>query len=171
MKTLVAFLFLGSLDLAWCNPEPGAFNIARTGEASESSVFDLSSPRNDAYKAIDSVKDTKWHNGFCSHTNNDHSPWWRLDMKQRYKVNTVVLTGRSDAAMERLMGAEVRIGNSPVNKNPVCGTVTQITDPTTTFSCNGMEGRYVSVVIPGRSEYLTICELEVYGDPMCQVCY
>ncbi|XP_077349861.1 pentraxin fusion protein-like isoform X2 [Lithobates pipiens] len=171
MKTLVAFLFLGSLGLAWCNPEPGAFNIARTGEASQSSDFQDSKPVGYAYKAIDSVKDTNWYNGFCTHTNKEPSPWWRLDMKRRYKVNTVVVTGRSDMDMQRMMGAEVRIGNSPVNNNPVCGTVTQITDPISTFSCNGMEGRYVSVVIPGRSEFLLICEVEVYGDPMCEVCY
>lgn len=31
------------------------------------------------------------------------------------------------------------------------------------FECKGMRGRYVSVVIPGRSEVLTLCEVEVYG--------
>ncbi|KAM9404079.1 fucolectin-7-like, partial [Salvelinus alpinus] len=35
-----------------------------------------------------------------------------------------------------------------------------------TFQCNGMEGRYVNVVLPGRSEYLTVCEVEVYGSPL-----
>ncbi|XP_040208111.1 pentraxin fusion protein-like [Rana temporaria] len=169
MKTLVAFLFLGSLGLAWCNP--GAFNIARTGEASQSSNFYIATPIAYASKAIDSVKDTNWYNGFCTHTNYDLSPWWRLDMKVTYKVKTVVLTGRSDSAMERMMDAEVRIGNSPDNNNPVCGKVTQITDPKTTFSCNGMEGRYVSVVIPKRAEYMSICELEVYGDPVIHFTY
>lgn len=32
-----------------------------------------------------------------------------------------------------------------------------------TFACNGMEGRYVNVVIPGRRKYLTLCEVEVTG--------
>ena len=32
-----------------------------------------------------------------------------------------------------------------------------------TFQCNGIEGRYVNIVIPGRREYLTLCEVEVYG--------
>ncbi|XP_040208110.1 pentraxin fusion protein-like [Rana temporaria] len=169
MKTLVAFLFLGSLGLAWCNP--GAFNIARTGEASQSSDYYGGTSVSYAYKAIDSVKDTNWLNGFCTHTNNDLPPWWRLDMKHKYKVKIVILSGRSDGAMQRLMDAEVRIGNSPDNNNPVCGKVTQITDPTTTFSCYGMEGRYVSVVIPVRAEFLSICELEVYGDPVSDVTY
>ncbi|XP_077349880.1 pentraxin fusion protein-like [Lithobates pipiens] len=161
MKTLVALLFLGSLGLAWCcSRPPGATDIARSGEASESSLFEVGH----AYNAIDGVTDTNWLHGFCSHTNVDPSPWWKVDLKQKYKVNVVVVTGRSDDVMERLMGAEVRIGNSPDNNNPVCGMVTQVSDPTTIFCCNGMEGQYVSVVIPGRSEYLTLCEVEVYGD-------
>lgn len=36
---------------------------------------------------------------------------------------------------------------------------------TKTFQCNGMVGRYVNIVIPGRREYLTLCEVEVYGEP------
>ncbi|CAI9607385.1 unnamed protein product [Staurois parvus] len=47
------------------------------------------------------------------------APWWKVDLKQKYKVNVVVVTGRSDGSMERMMGAEVRIGNSPDNNNPV----------------------------------------------------
>lgn len=31
------------------------------------------------------------------------------------------------------------------------------------FECHGMDGRYVNVVIPGREQYLTLCEVEVYG--------
>ncbi|XP_077349853.1 uncharacterized protein LOC143997906 [Lithobates pipiens] len=168
MKTLVALLFLGSLGLAWCcSPPPGATNIARSGEASESSVL-MVDPIGYAYKANDGVTDTNWFHGSCTHTNADLSPWWKVDLKQKYKVNVVVVTGRSDNAMGRLMGAEVRIGNSPDNNNPVCGKVTQVSDATTIFCCNGMEGQYVSVVIPGRSEYLTLCEVEVYGDLVAQ---
>ena len=35
-----------------------------------------------------------------------------------------------------------------------------------TFECYGMEGRYVTVVIPGRADYLILCEVEVYGSPL-----
>ncbi|XP_077349883.1 pentraxin fusion protein-like [Lithobates pipiens] len=163
MKTLVALLFLGSLGLAWCcSRPPGATNIARSGEASESSHYG----NGPAYNVIDGGTDTRWGHGSCAHTYKEPSPWWKVDLKQKYKVNVVVVTGRSDGAMERLMCAEVRIGNSPDNNNPECGMVTQVSDPTTIFCCNGMEGQYVSVVIPGRSEYLSLCEVEVYGDPV-----
>ena len=36
---------------------------------------------------------------------------------------------------------------------------------TKTFDCNGMIGRYVNIVIPRRREYLTLAEVEVYGQP------
>ena len=36
---------------------------------------------------------------------------------------------------------------------------------TKTFVCNGMEGRYVNIVIPGNNKILTLCEVEVTGQP------
>ncbi|XP_072269367.1 pentraxin fusion protein-like [Pyxicephalus adspersus] len=170
MKASVALLLLISLSLAWCcSPVPGATNIARNGEASQSSNY-LSNP-NDASLAIDGSKNIDWNYGFCSHTRQDKAPWWRLDMKQSYRVNVVVVSGRSDCCLERLKGAEVRIGDSPNNNNPVCDTITDISGPITSFCCNGMEGRYLSIVIPGRYEYLSVCEVEVYGDPVVHVCW
>ncbi|XP_040207987.1 fucolectin-like [Rana temporaria] len=169
MKTLVALLFLGSLGLAWCcSPKPGATNIALSGEASQCSDYQDHKPIPYANKAIDDVKDTNMLHGFCTHTHWDPSPWWKVDLKKKYKVNVVVVTGRTDCCMERMKGFEVRIGNSPDNNNPVCGKITTIPDPVTTFCCNGMEGQYVSVVIPGRNEFLHLCEVEIYGDPVTQ---
>ncbi len=34
------------------------------------------------------------------------------------------------------------------------------------YSCNGMEGRYVNLIIPGDMKILTLCEVEVYGEGM-----
>ncbi len=33
-----------------------------------------------------------------------------------------------------------------------------------TYTCNDMEGRYVNLFIPGDSKFLTLCEVEVYGE-------
>ncbi len=33
-----------------------------------------------------------------------------------------------------------------------------------TYTCNDMEGRYVNLFIPGNSKFLTLCEVEVYGE-------
>lgn len=42
--------------------------------------------------------------------------------------------------------------------NPVPGS-------TNTYDCKGMEGRYINIVIPGTSRQLTLCEVEVKGQP------
>ena len=45
-----------------------------------------------------------------------------------------------------------------------CAVISSIAaGSSTTFVCNGMEGQYVNIVIPGRKEYLTLCEVEVTG--------
>ncbi|CAI5661912.1 unnamed protein product [Oreochromis niloticus] len=68
---------------------------------------------------------------------------------------------------ERLNGAEIRIGDSlhnNGNNNSRCAVITSIAgDVVAKFTCNGMEGRYVNIVIPNREEFLSLCEVEVYG--------
>ena len=41
---------------------------------------------------------------------------------------------------------------------------------TKTFSCRGMIGRYVNIVIP-RREYLHLAEVEVYGEKQPAINY
>ncbi|KAG9478900.1 hypothetical protein GDO78_012520 [Eleutherodactylus coqui] len=117
-----------------------------------------------ANKAIDGVKETNYHKGSCSHTNIEKDSWWQVDLKHMYKITNVVLTNRRDCCSERLLHAEIRIGNSPDNNNQVCGTVTSVADASLPFCCNGMLGRYVSVVIPRQLAMVTLCEVEIYGD-------
>ncbi|XP_069588191.1 fucolectin-6-like isoform X2 [Ranitomeya imitator] len=164
MNLLSSLILLTSVVLTrGCAPAPGATNIARNGEASQ--ISDYQYPlATYAKNAIDGISNTEFSKGSCTHTNYDKDPWWKLDLKQNYKILNVVLTNRMDCCPERLIGAEVRIGNSPDNNNPVCDKVKSVASATLSFCCKGMEGRYVSVVIPGRSEYLTLCEVEVYGD-------
>ncbi|KAM5157383.1 pentraxin fusion protein-like [Mantella aurantiaca] len=171
MKALVALLLLGSLGLAWCC-SPGGDNIASKGVASQSSIY-TPYPSSSADKAIDGVANGVFSHGSCSHTSNDFAPWWKLDLKQKYKIWNVVVTGRSDCCLERMEGLEVRVGDSPDNNNPVCGKIIGSKTSKITFVCRGMEGQYVSVVIPGRKEYLHLCEVEVYGDPTPtnQICF
>ncbi|OCT77237.1 hypothetical protein XELAEV_18032436mg [Xenopus laevis] len=136
-------------------------NLARTGEVTQSSTLE---PQFGAEAAVDGIIETNSTVHPCTHTNNDNSAWWRLDLKKTYNVGTVVIANREDCCSERLLGAEIRVGSSRDNNNPVCGAITNISQAIITLSCNGMEGRYVSVVIPGREEYLSLCEVEVYGE-------
>ncbi|CAB1334331.1 unnamed protein product [Coregonus sp. 'balchen'] len=272
-----------------------AQNLALRGKATQSDLIE--NPWHGfshASNAIDGNRDSHFHHGSCTATDESTNPWWRVDLLDTYMVTSVTITNRGDAVPERLNGAEIRIGNSLVDNaihNPLaktiasvpagssltldlnpafegryaskdflhsvkwrneCGddrkatqsslhgfgfannaidgnrnvfmkmvpaptpkptitpggmvdllktykvfsiTITNTVDSvpsrlmelrfaletpwkttastipggnSSTFQCNGMEGRYVNVVIPGRKEYLTLCEVEVYGAGVIQ---
>uniref|UniRef100_A0A4W5QSM7 C-type lectin domain-containing protein n=1 Tax=Hucho hucho TaxID=62062 RepID=A0A4W5QSM7_9TELE len=138
-------------------------NLAMNGVATQSSLYG----NRDASDAIDGKRNTHYES--CTHTLKDSNPWWRVDLLNEYRITEVTLTNRGDCCPERLDGAEIRIGNSLENNginNPRCAVISHIpAGEAHTFQCSGMHGRYVVVVIPGRSEWLTLCELEVYGTP------
>ncbi|XP_028969767.1 uncharacterized protein LOC105006817 isoform X4 [Esox lucius] len=140
-------------------------NLALNGVAAQSSLYG----NRNASDAIDGDRTSHYHSGSCTHTQKDTNPWWRVDLRDVYRVRTVSLTNRGDCCPERLDGAEIRIGNSLENNginNTRCAVISNIpAGETQSFQCNEMEGRYVVVVIPGRAEFLTLCEVEVYGSP------
>ncbi|XP_056286728.1 fucolectin-1-like [Pseudoliparis swirei] len=101
----------------------------------------------------------------CSHTGKTETTWWRLILPAMYRITSVSITNRNDVP-ERINNAMILIGNCPMNNgnnNPICAVIPSIPSGSTkTFNCGGMIGRFVNVYL--NSEYLTICELEVYGE-------
>ncbi|XP_035862258.1 fucolectin-1-like [Sander lucioperca] len=141
---------------------PTGENLALQGKATQSSLYMFGA----AYNAIDGNNGSRWDDGSCTHTNNNIDPWWRLDLRKTHKVFSVKITNRDEDA-ERLNGAEIRIGDSLANfgnSNTRCAVITSIpAGGVGEFKCNGMDGRYVNIVIPGKEEFLSLCEVEVYG--------
>ncbi|XP_034001628.1 pentraxin fusion protein-like [Trematomus bernacchii] len=148
---------------------PTEENLAIQGKAAQSSVYQAF----DAYKAIDGNRDSmssSTADGSCSVTDTDFNPWWRLTLPKTHKVFSVKITNRNEYH-ERLNGAEIRIGDSLVNNgadNPRFAVITRIpAGETVEFQVsNGMDGRYVYIGIPGREEFLTLCEVEVFGSAL-----
>uniref|UniRef100_A0A8P4KK98 C-type lectin domain-containing protein n=1 Tax=Dicentrarchus labrax TaxID=13489 RepID=A0A8P4KK98_DICLA len=104
--------------------------------------------------------------GCCTHTSMQSNPWWIVDLLAVHKVSAVLIINRQDCCSERLLGAQILIGNSPEinDKNLRCGTISSVQNMSThTFQCGDIEGRYVTVVIPGEDKILTLCEVEVYA--------
>lgn len=94
--------------------------MAVYGKATQSTVY----PGAIAYNAIDGNRAGLFDQGSCSATNNDFSPWWRLDLGRTHKVFSINITNRVEVP-ERIKGAEIRIGDSldnNGNNNPRCGT-------------------------------------------------
>ncbi|XP_036414066.1 fucolectin-5-like [Colossoma macropomum] len=141
-------------------------NVALKKAATQSSLYGTGL----ASKAVDGNRDGVYNHGSCTHTNNDLGPWWRLDLLKQHRVFSITVTNRQDQVPERLNGAEIRIGDTldnNGNNNPRCGLIPNASHtPSVTFQCNGMVGRYINVVIPERKEYLSLCEVEVFGVPL-----
>uniref|UniRef100_A0A673HFX1 Fucolectin tachylectin-4 pentraxin-1 domain-containing protein n=1 Tax=Sinocyclocheilus rhinocerous TaxID=307959 RepID=A0A673HFX1_9TELE len=128
-------------------------NTALWRIASQSSQLEDWISRN----TVDGLRDS------CSHTNPQTDPWWKVDLLNEYKVNRVAITNRLSKYYYRINGAVIRI--TDVLSVCRCAVVSTIpSGATANFSCGGIEGRYVTVHIPGDLKILTLCEVEVYGD-------
>ncbi|KAA0723832.1 Leucine-rich repeat LGI family member 2 LGI1-like protein 2 [Triplophysa tibetana] len=77
----------------------------------------------------------------------------------------VIITAHG-SYLQEASGAEIRIGDSLENNGNNNSRCAVISDPlpgnTISYSCYGMVGRYVNVVMTGYTSRLTLCEVEVY---------
>ncbi|XP_069791584.1 pentraxin fusion protein-like [Narcine bancroftii] len=136
-------------------------NVAFWGTATQSSI-DYGAT---AVRAIDGNNNADAKQSSCSHTKSSKNPWWRVDLKANHFVSKVIITTRKDCCRERILGAEVHIGNSLENhgnSNHLCGIVHSVST-NNTFDCEGFTGRYVNIILPGRDKILEICEVEVFA--------
>ncbi|XP_009466921.1 PREDICTED: uncharacterized protein LOC104015857 [Nipponia nippon] len=145
-----------------CLIPPVAPNVALGRTVTQSSTLNTLSL---AANAVDGNTDTDWERGSCAHTEKELEPWWRVDLGRRHAVYAVTVTNRHDCCWESLLGAQVHVGDSLSDRgkrNPACGAILD-TGPgsTSTVCCNGLPGRYVSIIIPGREDFLVLCEVEV----------
>ncbi|KAF5900042.1 fucolectin-like, partial [Clarias magur] len=139
-------------------------DLALGGTATQSSTLSSYYPA----KAIDGNTASSVSFGSCSHTTQEYSPWWRVDLLAEYVIGTVVITNRGDCCSQRITGAEIHIGDSldnNGNNNPRCVVIPTIpAGASASFTCN-MMGRYVNIIIPNIYQFLTLCEVQVYEGP------
>ncbi|XP_078503282.1 fucolectin-like [Lissotriton helveticus] len=160
------------LMLVICVSAYSGENVALGGRATQSSILTGDTAKegflSDAINAIDGNQDPEFVHGSCSHTAYQQNPWWRVDLLKPYKMYSISITNRN-VIPERLNGAEILIGNSLSNygnNNARCAYISGIAaGATQTFHCHGMVGRYVNIIIRGRQECLTLCEVQVFAQP------
>nr|XP_046237212.1 uncharacterized protein LOC124054838 [Scatophagus argus] len=142
-------------------------NVALKKQAIQSSTGSDPNVR-DASNAVSGCKSAIFSDGCCSHTLSESNPWWSVDLSAVHRVRAVTIINRQDCCSERLMGAEIWIGNSyeTYNDSYRCGSVSQVqATPIHTFRCGDISGQYVFVTIPGHLKILSLCEVEVYAFP------
>nr|AAP48833.1 ranaspumin-4 [Engystomops pustulosus] len=146
-------------------------NLALDGRATMSSIWMDPDIRQSflgvAMNGIDGNTDSVYFHGSCFHTGLDSPAWYRVDLLRTSKISSITITNRGDFG-SRTNGAEIRIGDSLANNgnnNPRCALVTSIADgETRTFQCNNMVGRYVNIVLTGKTEFLHLCEVQIFGE-------
>uniref|UniRef100_A0A3B4GRT9 Fucolectin tachylectin-4 pentraxin-1 domain-containing protein n=1 Tax=Pundamilia nyererei TaxID=303518 RepID=A0A3B4GRT9_9CICH len=145
-----------SLDLPCCHL---LHNLALKKTAVQSSNGDNIGL---AFKAVDGNRDENYQKWSCTLTLQQSDPWWRVDLGRVYTIGAVAIT--NIAGFEnRLNGAEIWIGNSTNFSDPECAVISHIpSGQTFYFPCSSVEGRYVTVFLPGSGKVLNLCEVEVY---------
>ena len=91
----------------------------------------------------------------CTHTQNHGQPWWRLALGAAKSIDRVEVWNRSDCCSNRLNGVQVKVDLQ------LCGTLSAAKGKQS-VSCGGKSGSTVELKMP-RSDYLTLCEVKVYG--------
>ncbi|CAH1249313.1 LRRC15 [Branchiostoma lanceolatum] len=151
----------------YCNKE---VNVALRKTATQISSYPYQGPE----MAVDGYRGTNagTPENECAITRNELQPWWKVDLGDIYTVSRVSVLNRGDWQEERLRNFMVRVGpNENFTLNDQCGqtyTATPTKAQTIAVLCDPpMSGRYVSVQIMGRWEFLTLCEVEVYITEIC----
>ncbi|XP_063042591.1 uncharacterized protein LOC134437076 [Engraulis encrasicolus] len=147
-----------------------ADNLALLGAVSQSSTF--STPQGQALGpqlSHDGDRSTS-DPALCSRTQEERSPWWRLDLGEEHQVSTVTILTRADLRPEPItQGGEIRVGSSLDNNgndNAICASVSSKVPQFNTYVCDGMVGRYVNIHLPGEATFINLCEVEVTGSPL-----
>ncbi|XP_070537533.1 uncharacterized protein [Ptychodera flava] len=150
-----------------CEFPPNLVNVALGKSASQSSV--KAKFEGTADKALDGNKNTDIKVGkSCTHTEKEFQPWWMVDLGQSKDIYKVIITNRQDCCPFRIKNAQVRVGDSPnMEENPVCGNMVlgkRVRQETITVACGceiPMTGRYVSIQLIDKTQFLHMCEVEV----------
>lgn len=92
-------------------------NVAINRETAQSSTIDLGQASN----AVRGSRCGSFTDRCCAHTDLQDYPWWRVDLLAVHKVSAVAIINRQDCCSDRLIGAQIHIGNSQWNhgnRNP-----------------------------------------------------
>uniref|UniRef100_A0AAV2KMD6 C-type lectin domain-containing protein n=1 Tax=Knipowitschia caucasica TaxID=637954 RepID=A0AAV2KMD6_KNICA len=101
--------------------------------------------------------------GSCSATTAQSDPWWKVDLGRNYKINAVIITGKDQ---HPLNGVEIWVDASktPNVTSFRCGVIPVFGEPLSGYlSCNGAEGQFVRLLLPGANLKLELCEVQVYS--------
>ncbi|XP_060575557.1 fucolectin-1-like [Ruditapes philippinarum] len=99
----------------------------------------------------------------CPHSELETNPEAIIDLEQTYGITGIYIVNRVDCCPQRLHDLIIQIGDTLADLKTVFNHTSPIGDTCTILFGAPQHGRYVKLYIEG-TEYLTICEVEVYSD-------
>jgi alpha-L-fucosidase 2 len=121
---------------------------------------------------VDGKTDGIWTNNSVSHTNNEASAWWLLDLGAVHSIAEIKIWNRTDCCPERLSNFYVFISSTPFTSTNLNSTL--INTAVSSFPAPGTAGTPTTIPIgkPGRfvriqligADYLSLAEVEVMAD-------
>ncbi|XP_022111473.1 uncharacterized protein LOC110990688 [Acanthaster planci] len=152
-----SFLILCEVKVWSCELQPPALTLT-DNPIFQSSVLS----GHDADRALDGLPEDP----FCSLTNKEENPWWRVDLQSDNCLGIIRVRNTGSPSEQNLLSAVARAGLSEVpTDNIMCGTPVTSDQSTINdwieFACDlPVLARYVSVDIPGIGS-LKLCEVTV----------
>eukprot|EP00985_Skeletonema_marinoi_P024316 scaffold16804_cov299-Skeletonema_marinoi.AAC.1 len=155
-------------DDGWYGPlcdKQSTTNVARQGTATQSSLCWGGVPS----RAIDGNTAQNWGSNTITHTCNEDSPWWMVDLGIEQVIGTVILYNRMDEGnRDRFIYSEVQVldeNDVVVASQPIINFISK-----NYIYFDGVIGRYVRV-IKNRYGDMNIAELQVFNDVrLCSGC-
>ncbi|KAM4641765.1 fucolectin-like [Discoglossus pictus] len=141
-------------------------NVALQGLALQSSSI---LGQGEAHLSIDGNTNPDYSQGSCSRTTYQYNPWWGVDLRRGYLINSVTITNQASSTTTSVPWGEIRVGAAmeELFSNGRCATIISMAPgQTLTFPCGGVYGQYVIVIRPNRYDVLTICEVQVEVTPI-----
>jgi len=131
--------------------------------------------------AVDGNTNGGWGSNTITHTNDENSPWWEVDLGGVYDISEIKIWNRTDdCCWNRLQNFYVMVSENPIAANSA--TANQYVSGPLSFSSaaeaskslkNNARGRYVRIFVQNNStnKPLSLAEVEVMGmqaQPSCE---
>lgn len=142
-------------DMEFEDPEDGLVNVA-IGKMTEQSS------NSGSERAVDGNLSGEYRDVSVTHTQLEYEPFWSVDLGRDETIRKIIIHNRTDCCQDRLRDFKVEL----FRDNQVRWHAQYLGTPLhkTTFEVNGILADKVKVSLPGRSDYLSLAEVEVIAD-------
>ncbi|XP_071953688.1 uncharacterized protein [Antedon mediterranea] len=139
----------------------------------QSSTTSWSSIIGSSDKAVDGNLSPNYYEGSCTHTDLEPEPYWYVDLGAEFNIEHVTIVNRATNG-NRLINAQVSVSrqSAPTTFQSCGSPITtsmyeesqQDSSRVITIQCGSLlRGRYVTVKLVDTQNYLSLCEVSVYG--------